>query len=135
MQRAGNQAGDEIELDRVAGAALEAEAVQEAGARIEAQDLVGVAVDQHVLPGDQHLVQHEDRVVLVEPRGQRVVIGRAEPRRDFLIRIAADQLHPRRVHRQDEHDRHVGVGGRGRGVLAEEIAMGDRRCGGHHLGA
>jgi hypothetical protein len=30
---------------------------------------------------------------------------------------------PRRVHRQDEHDREVGVGGRGRGVLAEEIVV------------
>ena len=134
VQRAGDQPGDEIELDRVAGAALKAEAVQEAGARVKAQDLVGVAVDQDVLPGDQHLVEHEDRVVLVEARGQRIVVGGAEPGRDFLVGIAADQLHPRRIHRQDEHDRHVGVGGRGRRVLAEEIVMGDRRRGRHHLG-
>ena len=36
-------------------------------------DLVDVAVDEDVLPRDEHLVEDEDRVVLVQPAGQRVV--------------------------------------------------------------
>ncbi len=125
----------EIELYGKARAALEAEAVEEPRARIEAENLVGVAVNQHVLPGDQHVVEHEDRVVLVEARRQRIVERRADLGCDLFVRGAAEKFHPGRVHRHDEHDREIGIAGRGRRVLTEEIVMRERRRGRHHLGA
>ena len=72
-QRLGDDADHEIELYRQPRAALELVAVEKARARIEHLDLLDVAVEQHVLPRDQHVVEHEDGVVLVEPRRQRIV--------------------------------------------------------------
>ena len=135
VERFRQQPGHEIELHRETRASLEAESVEKAGARVEAQNLVGVAVNQHVLPGDQHVVEHENRVVLVETRRQRIVERRAKRCRDLLIGRAAEQFHAGRVHRHDEHDGEIGVAGRRRRVLTEEIVMRERRRGRHHFGA
>ena len=67
-QRLGQQAADEVELDREARAALELKAVGEARARIEAQHASRIAVDEDVLPRDEDLVQDEDRIVFIETR-------------------------------------------------------------------
>ena len=66
VQGLGEQAGEEIQFHGEAGAALEQEAVEEAGGGEEAEDARGVAVDQHVFPGDEDVGEHEDGVVLVE---------------------------------------------------------------------
>ncbi len=34
-----------------------------------------VAIGEHVLPGDEHVVEHDEAVGLVEPAGERVVPG------------------------------------------------------------
>ena len=128
-------ADHEIELDGEPGAALELVALQEPGLRIEHLELLEVAVQQHVLPGDQHVVEHEDGVVLVEARRQRIVERRPHHARRHLVGGAAEQLDAGRVHRRDEHHRQVGIVDRHGGVLAEEIVMGQRRGGRHHLGA
>ena len=92
-------------------------------------------MQQHVLPGDERVVEHEDRIVLVEARRQRIVVGRAHDARHHLVGGAAEQLHARRVHRRDEHHRQVGIVDRHRRVLAEEIVVRQRRRGRDHLGA
>ena len=50
-------------------AALEGEAVGKARARIELLQPLDVAMDEHVLPGDEGVVEDEDGVVLVEAAG------------------------------------------------------------------
>ena len=57
---------------------------QEAGAREEVVRLLDVAVDEHVLPGHEHVVHDEHGVVLVEPAGERL-IERARPSRRRVI--------------------------------------------------
>ena len=90
---------------------------------------------QHVFPRHQHVIEHKDRVVFVEPARQRIVERRANGGRDLFIRVAAEQFYARRVHRHHEHDREISVVGRGRRVLAEKIVVGDRRRGRDDLGA
>ena len=92
-------------------------------------------MQQHVFPGNEDIVEHEDRVVLVEARRQRIVERRAHHARRHLVGGAAEQFHARRIHRRDEHHREIGVVQRHGGVLAEEIVMRQRRRGRHHLGA
>ncbi len=107
-QRLGDHAHQEIELDRQPRAALELVAGEEARLREEDLQLVEVAVQEHVLPWNERVVEHEDGVVLVEARRQRIVVGRAHHARHHLVGGAAEQLHARRIHRRDEHDREVG---------------------------
>ena len=59
-----------------------------------------VAVEQHVLPGDQHVVEHDQRVHLVEAVGERIVLGR----RAAGEAGAADVLHARPAHVGNEAD-------------------------------
>ncbi len=65
--RLDHEAGDEVELDREPGAAMQLKARHKPAAREEAVGLFHVAEDEDVLPGDKDLVHDEDRVVLVEP--------------------------------------------------------------------
>ena len=129
------QAGDEVELDRQPRAAMHDEARQEAGAREEVVGLLDVAVDEDVLPGDQHLVHDEDGVVLVEPRRERIVERAAHHRRRHLVGRAADELHARRVGRHHEDDGEILVLQRDQPVMGDEGVVGQHRAGRHHLGA
>ena len=92
-------------------------------------------MQQHVFPGDEDIVEHEDRVVLVEARRQRIVERRSHHARRHLVGGAAEQFHARRIHRRDEHHREIGVVQRHGGILAEEIIVRQRRRRRHHLGA
>ena len=129
-------AGDEVELDRQAGAALHREQPAEAALGEPLLAALEVAVDQYVLPGDEHLVHHQDRVVLVETAGQRVVERRSGDTRHQFVGGAADQLHAGGVHRRDEHQGEVGVVAEQlRRTLADEVVVGQRGIRGDHLGA
>lgn len=129
-------AGDEVELDRQAGAALHREQPAEATLGEPLLAALEVAVDQYVLPGDEHLVHHQDRVVLVETAGQRVVERRSGDTRHQFVGGAADQLHAGGVHRRDEHQGEVGVVAEQlRRTLADEVVVGQRGIRGDHLGA
>ena len=108
---------------------------QEAGAREEVVRLLDVAVDEDVLPGHQHLVDDEHRVVLVEPARQRIVERTAHHRRGHLVGRAADELHARRVGRHHEHGREILVLQRDEPVMRDEGVVGQHRSGRHHLGA
>ncbi len=78
---------------------------------------LGVLVEQHVLPRDQHVVEDDQRVDLVEAVGERIVLGR----RAAGEAGAADEFEPRRAEIADEADGVVGELG---------IApIGDRRLG------
>ena len=135
LDRLQQQAGDEIELDREPRAAVHDEARQEAGAREEVVGLLDVAVDEDVLPGDQHLVHDEDGVVLVEARGERIVERAAHRGRRHLVGRAADELHARRIGRDHEDDGEVLVLQRDQAVMGDEGVVGQHRAGRHHLGA
>ncbi len=113
-QRLGDDADQEVELDRKPRAALELVARQEPGLREKDLELLEVAVKEHVLPGNERVVEYEDGIVLVESRGQRIVERRAHDARHHLIGGAAEQLHAGRIHRRDEHHREVGIMGRHR---------------------
>ena len=92
-------------------------------------------MDEDVLPGDEGIVEDEDRVVLVVPRRERIIPGRAGRGRGIFVGRPADQLDARRVHRRDEHHHHARIGDFLAHILAEEIVIGQRRIGGDDLGA
>ena len=116
-------------------AAVDERPRQKARARKEVVRLLDVGVDEHVFPGHEHVVHHEDRVVLVQAAGQRIVEGAAEQGRPHLVRDAADQLHALRVGRHHEHDREVLALDRNEPVVGHEGEMRQRRAGRDHLGA
>ena len=134
-QGLGQQPGDQVELHAIARAALEHAAVQKTRSGKEAHHPRRVAIDEHVLPGHEHVVEDEDRVVLVEARRQRVIERRAIARRRRLVGCPADQLQARRVYRHHEHQGEVEVLGRRLRRLAHEIVVGERRRRRHDLGA
>ena len=134
-RRLDQNADQKIELHRQPHAALHGEAVEEAGFRIEILQPLDVAVDEHVLPGDERVVEHEDGVVLVEARGQRIIPRRAGRGGGEFVGLPADQLDAGRVHRRDEHHHHARIVDLLAHVLAEEIVVGQRRIGGDHFGA
>ncbi|MCY1227186.1 hypothetical protein D9M72_394480 [compost metagenome] len=133
-QRLGKQACQEVEFHGETGAALEAVAVHEAGSRVEGEDLGGIAQDQDVLPRHEDVVEHQDRIVLVEARRQRIVEGMADGVGCLLVGDAAEHLDPGRVHRNDEHHRERGILRYRRRTLRQEIVVRQCRGGRDHLG-
>ena len=126
------QAADEVELDRQPGGAVHGEPRHEAGVVEEGVRLVQVAVDEDVLPRDQCLVEHDDRVVLVHPARQGIVERAGGPGRGHLVRGTAEQLHPGDVHRRHEHHAETLLLDP-EPVVGDEVEVGQRGPGGHHL--
>ena len=116
-------------------AALHGEAVDEARARIELLQALDVAMDEHVLPGDEGVVEHEDGVVLVEAAGQRIVPRRSGRGGRQLVGGPADELDAGRVHGCHEHHHHARIVDFLAHVLAEEVVVRQGRVGGDDLGA
>ena len=109
--------------------------MHEAGRRVEGEDLRRIAQHQNVFPGHEDIVEHQDGVVLVETRRQRIVEGLTGAVGGLFVGDTAEHLDARRVHRDDEHHRQRGILGHRRGALGEEIVMRQRRGGGDDLGA
>ena len=65
---------------------------------------LGVAIEEHVLPGDQDVVQHHQEVDLVELVGERIIGGAVAAGKAR----ARDMLHARRAHPHDAADRVIG---------------------------
>ena len=114
---------------------MQQRARQEARLREEVVGLLHVAVAEHVLPGHQHLVHDEDRVVLVDAGGQRVVEGAAHHGRGHLVGRPADQLHAGRAGRDHEDGGKALVADGDQAVVGHERVVGERRARRHHLGA
>ena len=129
------QARDEVELDGQPHAAVEHEARQEAGTREEVVDLVDIAIGEHVFPRNENLVEYDDRVVLIEPAGQRIIEGAAHRRGGHLVRRTAEQLHARRVGGHDADECEILGLDRQRAVVGDEVVMRERGSGGDHFRA
>ena len=133
--RLDQQAGDEVELDREPGAAMQLKARHEAAAREEGVGLFHVAIDEDVLPRHEDVIHDEDRVVLVEAARQRVVERAAEHRGTLLVRDAADELDPGRIGRDQEDECEILVLNRDQPDMRDKGEMGQRRAGSDDLGA
>ena len=105
---------------------------EEARAREEAVGRIDIAIEEDVFPRHQHLVEDEDRVVLIEARGERIVEGRAVTRGVELIRGARDQRDAGGRHRGAEDDGEGAILERNP-VMGDEVVMRQRRTGGDHL--
>ena len=105
------------------------------GADVELVGLLEVAVHEHVFPGDEDVVEHEDGVVFVQARRQRVVERAAEHGGAVFVGDAAQQLHARRVGRHDEDRRELRVGDRHLRDMRDEGEVRQRRVGGDDLRA
>ena len=130
-----HDAGQKVELDGEPRAAVHGEARNEARAGKEVVGLVQIAIDEQVLPRHEHLVQDEDRVVLVQARGQRIVERAAQRRGVQFVGRPADELHAPAVHGNHGEQRHVGAAQRRGAVEADEVVVGERRARGDDLGA
>ena len=94
--------------------------------------LPGRAVDEHAVPGHQHVVEDRDAVHLLEAAAERMIEARPRQRRH---RLAADEREPRRVAR-DPEDEPVGVvAGRHAAERDHRDFLRDRRHGAEHLRA
>ena len=67
-----------------------------------------VAVDEHLFPGDEHIVENDEAVGLVEAAAQRIVERAAGLKRERAARI---ELQSRRVDRDGDADRMVLIAG------------------------
>ena len=136
LQRFFQQGGDEVEFHRQTHAGLQRVHAGKTAFHGPATAAVEIAVDQHVFPWDQHIIHHQDRVVLVKTAGERVVVRRAGGTSHHLVGGAGDQLHPFGVHWRDEHQRKVRVFAHHlRGAKADHVVVGQRGVGGNHFGA
>ena len=134
LERLDEHAGEEVELDRQARAALEHRPPDEPREVVGAGDLE-VAVDQEVLPRDQRVVEHQHRVVLVEAARERIVERAADRGGHELVGRPAQQLDVRVVHRREEGERVLLLLDRQVPVVGDEVVVRQRRAGGDHLGA
>ena len=116
-------------------AAVQQRARQEACLREEVVGLVHVAVAEHVLPGHQHPVEDEHRVVFVDAGGQGIVEGAAHYGRGHLVGRPTDQLHARRAGRDHEDRGEVLIADGDQSMVGDERVVGQHRAGRHHLGA
>ena len=57
----------------------------------EAVDNGWVAVDRHILPGDEHVVEYDTQIRLVEAAGERIVEGGADFFRQVFVRVATHE--------------------------------------------
>ncbi len=114
-----------VEFYGEARAPVHAKARDESRQREVAVGLVEIAIEEDVLPGHEHLVEHQDRVVLVEPRGERVVEGAPHHRCVELVRRPTDELYAGAVHREHRKQRHRRVAQRRRPVVADEVEVGE----------
>src|SRR6516225_11974063 len=78
LGRLDQEPGDEVELDRKPGAAMQLKTRHEAASREEGVGFVDVPKNEYVLPWDKHVVHDDDRVILVESARQRIVERAAE---------------------------------------------------------
>src|SRR5260370_7706570 len=58
---------NKIQFDRQPRAALKHESRQETGAREEIVHLIDVAVCEDVLPRYEHLIEHNNRIIFIDP--------------------------------------------------------------------
>ena len=110
-------------------------AAEEARGAVKGVGLLDIAVDEHVLPGDEGIIEEQHGVVLVEAARQGMVEWA-----DGLVLVggAAEEFGALRVHVGNEDEGEVlglaflQIGG---AVLRHERGVGDRRAGRQHLGA
>ncbi len=118
--------GEQLELDPEAHQRLEVRGHM--GGRLV--ELGGhqlhVPVDEDLLPGHEHVVEHDGGVDLVEARGERVVV---DARRERRVGPARQEPEALRIHRHHERDGVVHVPGSERGDVAhvEPVGHGHRR--------
>ena len=93
---------------------------------------VGVAVDEHALPRHLHVVEIDQRVVLVEARRDRIVEHRHRGR---LVGLARQHAQAFGVHRQRAGEGEVLLAGLQRLQVGDEHLVRHDRTGAEHLGA
>ena len=82
---------------------------------------------QHVLPRHEDAIEHQDGVILVETRAERGIEGSCCLGRLIFIRVPADQLDSRCIHRREEHDGPALVALSDAGMVTEEGIVRERR--------
>ena len=119
--------GHELELRQQSDRRLVAGEV----VRVHLPDVVhalDVLVDEHAFPRHQHVVEDDDRIHLVEPRGERMVIGVSARQR-----LAAHHPQPLGVRRDRKGDRVLLVLGRMLSERPHEDLVRVRSGGRQHL--
>src|ERR1700733_667099 len=97
----GEHAGEKVELYRKSRAALELIAGQKTRLREENLQLLEIAVQQHVFPGNKNIVENENRIVLVEARGQGIIERRSHHAPGHFVGGGAEEVYPGGVHRRE----------------------------------
>jgi hypothetical protein len=89
-QRLGDDAHEKVELYGEPRAALRLIALEESRLREEGSQFLHVAVQENVLPRDQHVVENEDGVI--QPRGESPPIPSFEPLSlFFMVAVARNE--------------------------------------------
>ncbi|PTQ50700.1 MAG: hypothetical protein HSCHL_1196 [Hydrogenibacillus schlegelii] len=126
---------DKVELHREPRQTVQRKAMDKPGEREEGVDLFHVAVDEDVLPRDQDLVKHQDRIVLIQAAGERIIKGTAGHGGHVFVRLPADQFDAFGVHRHDEDEGEFFVLDGDRPIVGNEVHVRERASRRHDLGA
>ena len=127
-----DDADQELAFGEPADRGLVAGVVADAGLREHRVAHLDVAVEKHAVPRDQHVVEHADRVGLLEARAERMVPGRL---RAVVERLAADELQPLGGAGNAERQHVALLALADAGLRIDQEFVGGRPVGGEHLGA
>ncbi len=129
------KARDEIELHGEPRAAVHHEPREESGSGEEVVRFLHVPVDEHVLPGHEHVVHDEHRVVLIETARERLIERARHHCRCHLVGRAAKEFDALRVGREHEDQSELLVLQRNESVVSNEREVREHRTRRDHFRA
>src|SRR5208282_1525429 len=94
-----------------------------------------ISVDKHVFPRDECSVQNENRIVLVQPAGERVIKRTSYDVGREFIGPAANEFQPRRVAGNGKYNGKLFGLQRNRSVMGNKSVVRERRSGSHDFRA
>ncbi|ODU87195.1 MAG: hypothetical protein ABT00_08390 [Bordetella sp. SCN 68-11] len=125
--------GHQLQLDQAPHRRLLRRELPNRRPAVHAVGQLHILVDEHPVPGHQHVVEHQQGIGLLEAAGQRMLVVILD--QSLLERRPGDLAQARRRQRQRERDRVAFVARLEHGQAVDQHLVGDRPHGRQHAGA